>query len=172
MKLPGSRRAGARLAPAVRLTDVLPTVLEEAGVAFDPAAFDGRSLRPVFEGRETADRPVTADLADNVLGYRTPFRLAVSSGRDKLIMNEAFKPEALAAFPAAPPAAPPVELYDLSRDPGEKANLVADPAKARPARELAQAASALAKILQARGAAKSGMTKALEDQLRALGYIK
>ena len=172
MKFPKSRRAGAGPAPVVRLTDVLPTILEEAGVPFDPAAFDGRSLRPVIDGRETADRPVTADLADNVLGYRTPQRIAVSAGRDKLIMNEAFKAEALAPFPAPPPAAPPIELYDLARDPGERANLVADPAKAAAGRDLARTASGLAKVLQAKGAAKSGMTKALEEQLRALGYIR
>lgn len=172
MKFPGSRPAGTKLAPAVRLTDVLPTILEEAGVPFDPAAFDGRSLRPVIDGRETADRPVTADVAENVLGFRTPFRIAVSSGRDKLIMNDMFKPEALAAFPAPPPVPPAVELYDLARDPGEKTNLARDPAKAQPARELISAASGLAKVLRTRDAAKSGLTKALEDQLRALGYIR
>ena len=172
VKLPKSLHAGARLAPVVRLTDILPTILDLAGVPFDAAAFDGRSLGPVLEGRETADRPVTADIAENVLSFRTPFRLALSSGRDKIILNDAFKPEALAAFPAPPPASPPVELYDLAKDPAEKTNLARDASKARPARELVQAAAGLAKVLQPRDAAKTRMTKELEDQLRALGYIR
>jgi arylsulfatase A-like enzyme len=172
MKFPKSRFAGTTWTPIVRLIDILPTVLETAGVPFEAAAFDGRSLGPVLEGRDTADRAVAADIAENVLGYRTPLRIALSAGRDKVIVNEAFKSEDLAAFPAPPPVPPAVEVYDLTADPGERSNLASDAVKAKSARELVRAASGLAKSLPPHGVGKTKMTKELEDQLRALGYIR
>ena len=172
MKFPKSRFAGTTWTPIVRLIDILPTVLETAGVPFGAETFDGRSLGPVLEGRDTADRAVAADIAENVLGYRTPLRIALSAGRDKVIVNEAFKPEDLAVFPAPPPVSPAVEVYDLKADPGERSNLASDAAKAKSARELVRAASGLAKSLPPHGVGKTKMTKELEDQLRALGYIR
>ena len=65
----------------------MPTVLEELGIAFKTDFRDGRSLIPVLQGRETGDRVFTADLAENVLGYRTPSRMAMNSGKDKVIIN-------------------------------------------------------------------------------------
>ena len=172
MKFPRSRFAGTRAKPVVRLIDVLPTILETAGVPFAAAAFDGRSLEPILEGRDKADRPVAADIAENVLGYRTPLRIALSAGRDKVIVNETFKPEYRAVFPAPPPDPPAVEVYDLTSDPGERSNLASNAAKAQSARELVRAASGLAQSLPPRGVGKTKMTKELEDQLRALGYIR
>ena len=172
MKFPKSQFAGTRPAPVVRLLDVLPTILETAGVPFAAAAFDGRSLGPVLDGREKADRTIAADVAENVLGYRTPLRIALGAGRDKVIVNEAFKPEYRAAFPAPPPDPPAVEVYDLTSDPGERSNLAADAAKAKSARDLVRAASGLAQTLPPHGVGKTKMNKELEDQLRALGYIR
>ena len=113
MKFPKSRFAGRTLSPIVRLIDVLPTVLETVGVPFDPVAFDGQSLRSILEGQDKADRPMTAFVAENVLGFRTPSRLAVTSGRDKIIVNDEFTPESLAVFPSPPMPLSRLEIYDL-----------------------------------------------------------
>ena len=54
VKLPGAR-ARARVRAPVDLTDILPTVLDVAGIPA-PAGIDGRSLRPLWEGSLTKVR--------------------------------------------------------------------------------------------------------------------
>jgi arylsulfatase A-like enzyme len=48
---------GLEVATRVRLTDIMPTILEAAGVAHDPDDFQGASLLPLLS-REGEDRPV------------------------------------------------------------------------------------------------------------------
>ncbi len=57
IRLPGARRAGTRVAERVQLLDLDPTLVEAAGLSAPPG-LHGRSLVPLFEGRERAAPPV------------------------------------------------------------------------------------------------------------------
>lgn len=94
----------------VSLTDLLPTVLDYAGLP--PADCDGLSLRPLLEGREWNREAIQAEFMEEPDAVR--YRCAVTK-RWKLTIydGEAFG-----------------ELYDLASDPGEENNLFFDPAYA------------------------------------------
>jgi arylsulfatase A-like enzyme len=172
IKFPRSKHAGRKLSPIVRLIDIMPTVLEELGIAFNPNFGDGRSLIPVLQGRETGDRVFTADLAENVLGYRTPSRMAMNSGRYKLIVNLPPRPEDQTFFASLAPSVPAVELYDLEKDAGEKNNLAEAPEKAQVARQLLQSLNELIKTVKPGGKTKARLSKELAEQLKSFGYIR
>jgi arylsulfatase A-like enzyme len=172
IKFPGSRFRGQKLASIVRETDIVPTVLEGLGIGYDASLFDGRSLIPVITGKEIDDRVFTAELADNVVDCQIPFRVATNAGKNKLILNKEFGPDQLAFFIFPPPATPAIELYDLALDPQEKTNRADSPEKSVITRQLIPQASAIAQAMAKRGTGKAKMSKELEDQLRALGYIR
>lgn len=172
IKFPYSKYAGKKVNTAVRLIDLMPTILEEQSIEFHEDLFDGRSLMPILKGDEKADRAFTADIAENVLGYRTPFKIAMNGGKDKVILNNGFRQEDLAYFRAPPPPVQTVELYDLEKDPAENNNLAGAPEKLPSVRRLVQALNEMAKAIKPREGAKAKINKELEDQLRALGYIR
>ncbi|MCS6858745.1 MAG: sulfatase-like hydrolase/transferase [Abditibacteriales bacterium] len=55
--------AGGVVEAPVSLVDIVPTVLDLLGIAYDLSAFDGRSLRPLLhgEGADFAERPLFAE---------------------------------------------------------------------------------------------------------------
>jgi arylsulfatase A-like enzyme/tetratricopeptide (TPR) repeat protein len=101
VRLPGDRRAGARVATPVELVDVLPTILDLVGVAA-PAGLAGRSL---FAGPLAADRALYAETFYPRLHLGWSELTSVVRGDRHAILG------------------PDPELYDLARDPGELANL-------------------------------------------------
>jgi arylsulfatase A-like enzyme len=159
---PTRRGSGQRIAAQVRLVDVLPTLLDLVGVPVPPDT-DGRTLVPLLDGGETADRPVYAELLHpNSL---TPLvrRVAIRDGDYKLIVN-------------APPLAPneaATELYDLRSDPGEQHNLAtAEPARADALTDLLRAQR---KGIEEAGLAGFGTEHVrgdVRERLRALGYVQ
>ena len=86
--------------------DLAPTILDLAGL--DPGwPGPGRSLGPVLRGEATDDREVV--VYDEYGAARM-----IRRGADKLIMRHPDGPD---------------ELYDLAADPGERTNLIDDPAR-------------------------------------------
>jgi arylsulfatase A-like enzyme/Flp pilus assembly protein TadD len=150
----GPGLAAGRVATTVaRGIDVLPTLLDYAGLAPAPGAFafiEGRSLRPAAEGREMADAPAYAEslYAEREFGW-APLH-AWRTARFKLI------------------DAPRPELYDLDADAGEKTNRVA---------ELSDRAAELRRPLQAAlsaapaPAAAASIDPETAARLAALGYV-
>lgn len=181
IKFPGSKFRGLRVENIIRLVDVMPTVLEAVGLDAESLRLDGRSLFPVIKGKEKGDRIFLAD----ILGFRVegfgqevetpsdmpfPQKIAVNSGKGKLILNRDISEEDRAFFNPPPPDLPRLEFYDLARDPLEKANIVSQ--KAALARRLVEE---LRKIYRKGHIHKPGrveIDKTLEEQLRALGYIR
>ncbi|MHB8054137.1 MAG: sulfatase [Candidatus Aminicenantales bacterium] len=172
VKLPGSEFRGRRYSPIVRTIDIMPTVLDAAGIPFGELSLNGAGLGPVLRGKETADRAFLVELSDNVYNCRIPPRLAVNDGRRKLILNHPFRPDELNFFLAPPPEFPSLEIYDLGRDPKEKQNLAGRPDEAARDRALVQKAREFERLIPPRGNERTKIDKDLEDQLRALGYIK
>ncbi len=177
MKLPGQERAGTRLSPLAPAVDVMPTVLEVLQV---PAAaapqMEGRSLRPLWEGRPVEARPAFTE----ALAYDSEQK-SIRTDRYKYILSvpadevakhgRRFLPENAAR-----------QLYDLLADPAERSNLLMD-AAARPARPGASPPApalveALDRRLRVHVASRSGTaektTLAPEtlESLKALGYLK
>lgn len=160
---PGLLSAGARVPQTVEIIDVLPTLLELMGTP-KPAEQHGRSLVPYLErpGAGGAGKPAFAEYGS------TSIRTAIQ-GRWKLVHN----PDGIApvCIPDAPPNHYPIEraeLYDLSRDPRETANLAASqPGKV----------AELTKLIRQRFAAlrsragKQEVPEELKEQLKNLGYV-
>jgi arylsulfatase A-like enzyme/predicted Zn-dependent protease len=97
---------GVTSAATVGLVDVMPTVLEMAGIPV-PAEVQGRSLVPsFFAPGAAADRLAYSETFYPRYHYGWSDLRSVQDGRFKLIL------------------APVPELYDLDRDPGEENNLV------------------------------------------------
>ena len=114
--LPPSMGAGdgSSVATPTSACDVMPTLLELAGVDPDSVAIrpDGRSLVPELTGAATDDDRVVASeyMAEGTVSTM----LMLRQGRWKYVWC----------------AADPVQLYDLEADPTERRNLADDPAHA------------------------------------------
>ncbi|MEP7118755.1 MAG: sulfatase-like hydrolase/transferase, partial [Acidobacteriota bacterium] len=137
----------------VRIVDVMPTVLDLAGVAI-PGEVQGASLRPLIVGQ-----------AQELLAYSESWYprfhygwselAAVRDGRFKFIL------------------APRRELYDLTADPHELTNLASANGALADAMERALRAL-VAKTTRAPGATAAQAATAsaeVEQKLRALGYV-
>ncbi|HUU35919.1 MAG TPA: sulfatase-like hydrolase/transferase, partial [Vicinamibacterales bacterium] len=135
----------------VRVIDVMPTVLDLAGVAI-PAAVQGTSLRPALEGERQSLLAFSESWYPR-FHYGWSELRAVRDGRYKFIQ------------------APRRELYDVNADPHELNNLAASD----PARADALERSLRALVAQtSRADAATGpqpVDAAAEQRLRALGYV-
>jgi arylsulfatase/uncharacterized sulfatase len=105
---PGIAASGIVDAP-VHVADLVPTLLEAAGVPYDAKAFYGRSAMPVLSGKAKTFRSDNEDFAFEVSGNAATYR-----GQWKITR-----------------LAPPLgdnqwRLYDLSADPGETRDLSAE----------------------------------------------
>lgn len=124
VRWPGTAKGGQVCQELVSEIDLMPTLLQAAGVAL-PAALPGHALQPLLR-----DEPVkwpgylftemNFHMPSNFLPQRS-----VRDSRHKLLLNLA---------PGAEQA--PVELFDLTADPGETKNLADFPEGAAPRRSL------------------------------------
>jgi len=141
---PGGRQSSA----PVGLVDVFPTVCDLLGVP-PPPSLDGRSLRPLWEGRTLADRPIYFEsLAPNLNRGWAPLRGVVSGNRKYIDL-------------------PLPELYDLGADFSEERNL-AESADLAPFRR------ELAAVLSSAGDPRAGRRlepRANAAALQSLGYL-
>ncbi|MFD1675280.1 sulfatase [Alicyclobacillus fodiniaquatilis] len=107
LRYPGHVPAGKRHSGNTLIRDIMPTVLDLAGIQTD-IAFDGNSLAPVFSGGEGPKEPefyITECTWMRKHGWRTPEWKLIHA----LEPDFHFKPE--------------VELYNLIKDPGELHNV-------------------------------------------------
>ncbi len=108
MRYPGKVPAGVRVPGYNRHQDLVPTLLELAGLEPEGLAFDGRSLVPMMRGEVSShdgEFYITECTWMRKHGWRTP--------EWKLIV--ALEPDCHGK--------PPAELYNLVQDPGENTNL-------------------------------------------------
>lgn len=159
MVKPPGRQRGETLGHAVGTVDLTPTVLELAGVAYDPGAMQGRSLACLWAepACEPAGRP---QFSTGLIGERQK-RAVVFDGL-KLIEE---------------PEWGRVWLYDLTTDPGELIDVSAsrpnDVARGRALLEAHAAESAeLSRRLGVSATDPAAYDDASRDRLRSLGYIQ
>lgn len=115
MRYPGRIPAGRRVSGLVQQTDLMPTILEAAGIDAPPD-LDGRSLWPSLGGEEEGTRDAV---------YLSECAWQASRG----IVTRDYK--FIRTADAGPYRRPPRELYDLRSDPEETVNIAEqDPALA------------------------------------------
>jgi arylsulfatase A-like enzyme len=153
---PGRIPAGRRVTTPVSLVDVVPTLLDLAGVPAPPD-LDGESqVRRLRSAEEDPERAVFAELHDRV--NPKAHRVAVRTATEKWITK--------AGAPGA------LDGYDLVTDPGET-NPVTDPAQAARGRRLLDGYLARADGSgDATPAAPEALDAATQNKLRALGYVE
>jgi arylsulfatase A-like enzyme len=160
---PGLLPAGTALPDTAELVDVAPTLLELLGLP-PLGETQGRSLLPHLRAPagERAARPAFSQ-------YGAAPLYTVLDGEWKLVYNP--RGVSPVCIPGAPPNHYPLartELYDLSRDPGESANL----AEREPAR-----VTRLARLIRQRFAGVRSRARPqevpeeLKEELKALGYV-
>lgn len=161
IKFPGSEHEGSTIENSVSIIDVLPSILEELGIA-PLSQFEGKRVQNIISGTEDADRICYAET-------RTAGRkISVVKGHDKLIFNGA--PKSVYHLIAIPSQ---LEYYDLLRDPFEKNNIEVQ--------NRADLSGLIQKLIEywensrdieGRPQKKIELPEDLEEQLKALGYIK
>ncbi|GGB56212.1 arylsulfatase [Roseibium aquae] len=102
---PGVNATGVQHAP-VHVADLMPTLLDAAGVTYDPGAFYGQSILPVLAGEADEIRS-----PDESFGFEVSGNAALYRGNWKLVRT------------ALPRGDFTWRLYDLSVDPGETKDL-------------------------------------------------
>jgi arylsulfatase A-like enzyme len=160
VRVPHAAARGVRERAAVQQIDLMPTLLGLAGMPAPPA-LPGRDLGPMLDGRTDARLPLPVLFAEE--RFAVVDKLAVRAGDLKLIFNN--------DGPALWRAGSHLELYDLARDPGEKANLTAT----RPIALafLERRLDAFRSAQPRAGAAESvALSDTEKEQLRALGYAQ
>jgi arylsulfatase A-like enzyme/Flp pilus assembly protein TadD len=163
IKLPRERAAGKRVESRVGLVDVLPTILQAAGVSV-PQEIQGQSLlallKPALPGETTTsngpaltlDRPAYAetDYPHRTFGWSS--LRALRSGKYLYI------------------EAPHRELYDQSADPKAERNLSATSGAVRDTLA-GQLQAFRQKTTSSREAPKVSLDPELQERLSALGYV-
>ncbi|HED67133.1 MAG TPA: DUF229 domain-containing protein [Planctomycetes bacterium] len=117
IRVPGAQQKG-RVASLVRSIDILPTILDYLGMEV-PEGTDGRSLRPLMEGRE--DEPRVA-FADQINRFDRNAKMMEQKPLDDFLycaMDATWK---LTYRPTHPDLS---ELYNIAEDPKELNNLYA-----------------------------------------------
>ena len=137
--------AGSRIADAVTLADVAPTVLRLLGAPL--GEMDGIDVSPAFGGTALPRREQYAESFAPLVEFGWAPLRSIRSGRWKLV------------------AAPKPELFDVEKDPGEQTNLVASqPVVARDLQARADRYSPASLPTTASANAEAA------ERLRALGY--
>jgi arylsulfatase A-like enzyme len=163
IKYPDREMSGKSEPIHVSLTDVLPTILDVAGIDGSNLVLDGRSLRDPQLPRR---RLLYAELASD------PPAPSLSSVSYRAIAFDDLKCiETLTGFNQFGEPIPRLQTFDLSRDPGEQSPLPASDARARQCQTLLERVIAR----QSRGPSsvpKPSIGEEERRKLRALGYIQ
>ena len=161
VRAPGFARPGSVRSP-VQSIDIVPTVLDLAGLPPDPQA-EGKSLRPLLRGERPAGDRWAYAFSES--GFALDYQRSITSERYKLV----YVPD---AGNRRIMSGRELELYDLEADPGETRNLVderpevAALLKRRLWRWMAKGVPATPPPAEVRVEGQA------EEQLRSLGYIE
>jgi arylsulfatase A-like enzyme len=164
-ELAGKRRdleaAGRVVEQQVQLVDIYPTVLELLGVELEHQ-LQGRSLRPLLEGKELPERRAFSENT-NVNSFE---RKAFRTQRFKFIYSFPKKSNRTASDEYC-------ELYDLSEDPQEQHNLAAGNTElVESLREEIRALWSGEDIESLQEKVPADISPELREQLKALGYVE
>jgi len=162
---PGRLPAGRKVETLGRTIDIVPTVLDLAGITI-PKGLDGISLVPYARGTTTdPGPPAYSESGRNFYAENPRQKVAGVAGKWRMMRDDRFK---LLLIPDDPE--PQWEFYDLAADPGEKVNaLAAHPAEAERLKRLLMAIVSRDPLRDDRD--EPALPDGLEEQLRSLGYV-
>jgi arylsulfatase A-like enzyme len=159
IKYPKSTDKGRRVDRIVRSIDIIPTILETVGIDASPFDMDGKSVQRIVLGREDQNRTYFSDFSRGGSSELRPIMVCTNQDFYKFILNRR-------------PSPPKTFLFDLAEDVRETKNLE----NTQPAREREMFQSILEYYENFKEVAlksdKIVLDKALEEKLRALGYIR
>jgi len=160
IKFPDSAYMGKRIESKSRLIDIMPTVLEAAGISYNKNSIEGKSLYSFLKGSETEDRVFISDLAHKNVPDPCPALIATNKNNLKLIIEK------------SKDGVKSIEAYDLARDPHERNNIFKRTQTLR--EEIMQELNAYyaEKAKLQRNKQRIRMDKELEEKLKALGYLR
>lgn len=157
----GTMPAGRQVSDQVRQIDILPTILDLAGLGDQiPENADGRSLLPLVHGGTAEDVPAFIETCQNSREPSSFYGVRYNGYKYAFDVNDPKVPE---------------ELYDLAADPEETKNLVkAMPQKAAEMRRLIEnhIAGAAAGAVNMTDEMSELEMAGLADHLRKLGYVE
>ena len=120
IRVPGLTSAGSHSESLVQLIDLYPTLADLCSIAV-PATLQGKSIRPVLEGK-------------NVAVNRAAYTVVARGGGDKRFLGKSIRTAQWRYAEWGQESEN--ELYDLSKDPGEYRNLAREPAEAETVKKL------------------------------------
>ena len=157
--------AGKEVETQVRLVDIMPTILDLAGLSSDDT-LDGRSLSGMMVDEILPDEAVAfATIYDETVEAKVPSAIAVRSNEWKLI-RRGYRPNE-----RCEEQHDTIELYNLLRDPNEHKNLI--DVESGLGAELCKRAEAFVSHSEA-NLTRPDARRSNEDieRLRSLGYIR
>lgn len=160
IKFPNSAHRGQRVNSLCRIIDILPTVLDVAGIPFDRNSIEGRSLMDFLSGNEGEDRQFISDLAYKNVPEPCPAQIATNSNSLKFIIKKTAD------------GIKDVETYDLRRDPQEKNNIFTRTQKLKDQVIHFLDAYYKERAKLVRKQERISIDKELEEKLKALGYLR
>lgn len=174
IKFPHSEYKGKKIHEIVRITDIVPTILDHLNIKTGSAEFDGQSLLPLIEQKEKRNRVYVCDLALRDASIQSyPNLIAMNKQNYKLILNREVRSPYVKRV-SEKFRGMRIELYDVNNDPNETKNL----AHQNQYRDLCfQLLKHIGKIYEkldksAKKKEEVVLDKNLRERLRALGYIK
>jgi len=171
VKFFNSEHAGRKIDKYARIVDAMPTILAALDIDYSDHYLDGENLLSLITDstESSEERVLLCELAAYASGNHIPRKMAISQGRNKLVINDEFTPEDLAYYVFPPPSIQKMEIFDLMNDPEELQNMFEkDPSLARGLIDFMKARYTQNKQVRVN---KAKIDEELNDQLRALGYI-
>ncbi len=172
VKLPDAEFSGTQVENIVRITDIVPTILDQMRIKSNDKRLDGTSLFPLIQGKEKTARTFVSDLA--LREFETaPTIIAINKDNFKFILNKEisspYTKRIVRSFSGSQ-----IELYDLAKDPKETKNLAANIAYRDMCFELLDAIDRLYERANLITKKRDEVTldQSLRERLKALGYIK
>jgi arylsulfatase A-like enzyme len=172
IKFPQARYSGKRLDALTRITDIVPTALEFAGIPRAGLEIDGISLIPIVQKNERSERSVFSHLALRS-SQDPPSVVSLIRGDLKIIVHRVIESPYIESR-SYKISDYQVELYDLAADPQETKNLAKESAYRATCMQMVREIHDLIQETEARRTQKETvvMDSTLEERLKALGYIK
>jgi len=172
IKFPRNQYSGKKIHNMVRITDIMPTILEEAKVKMLHLDMNGQSLLPQILGKENKNRIFITDLALRIGNSAQPDIIAISSNQFKLILNKKIKSPYIKKASLTYRRLQ-IELYDLKNDPKETKNLALDSRYTKLCNQMIREIKLYEKNLIKNSTIKNKvrMNDQILNQLKSLGYI-
>lgn len=171
VKLPDSSYKGKKLPQSVRITDIMPTLLEAANIDPTSFIFDGKSLLSMINGREREDRTFYCDLNIRKIIDSSPSMYATNKNSLKFILNKKIRSSWTKKI-VTKLEGEKIELYDIKKDTYETENLSGLIAYEKICRELIKKIKQYMESGAKIKAESIKMDEELRRSLKALGYIR